>query len=392
MKTTIKKVLAILLVITTLTTLCSCSIGKKKVDFKDYITVEYDGFNGYASAHLDYDLSSLNELVDEKKWGNFAEELTELKGDDAKWTLAFVSGCDDFFEMDLEEYYQNLSNGDTIIVNVSVSGDMEYLGVTLEDIEDLIGIKIKNTVIEIEVEGLVDAKTIDLFADVESYIDYNSGYDYPINGKITPEIHFDFDGEKHVDNFTLSKYNASSLVVSYNGERIGVIEFEISKIAKNLSEGNSFTITLVGYEILEEYGYMPLSLTTTLTVPEAADAITSKSQITPEVLQQLKSLVLDNKKGKDQLKIDECYFYTKKSGANEYEKKENGVLIVHSWVEPKFFGGEYTPYHVAIFELCIMPDGTVSLYKADYDGYVATSLDSIHSRMFDYTNFNYEKF
>lgn len=87
MKTTIKKVLAILLVITTLTTLCSCSIGKKKVDFKNYITVEYDGFNGYASAHLDYDLSSLNELVDEEKWENFAEELTELKGDDANGHL-----------------------------------------------------------------------------------------------------------------------------------------------------------------------------------------------------------------------------------------------------------------------------------------------------------------
>lgn len=297
-KSAIKSTLAVILAAATaLLSFCSCSLGKTKIDIEEHITVAYSSFNKHAKADMTIDYDSIEALVDSEKMKKYfakvnpeEAELYDYFGDSASlWT---------FIDVDFAQEYENLANGDIIVVTATPSSEMESAGETIEDIEKGLGISIKDA--EIKVEGLVDAKEIDLLKDIDKYIAFEG-----TNGKGTFKIEIPEEAAFEVDGFYFNPFTApkNGYRVVYNNEDIGSIAYKLKsednsgKIRTDYAKGEICTIIFDYSELkanLEELGYVAKAEEYEVTVPDLGEYITSKDQLTQEDMEILRNGLLEH--------------------------------------------------------------------------------------------------
>ena len=118
--------------------MCSCtgsqssnfdsdSIFKKTIDAKEYITIDYGKYNGYSSPSIEVNYEALSAQIDAETFNNFVNTLhTELR-----WEIQMYDCMAKIFNIELEEYYDDVSNGDKIRVKISVRPSLEGLGLTM---------------------------------------------------------------------------------------------------------------------------------------------------------------------------------------------------------------------------------------------------------------------
>lgn len=316
MKNILKKVIAIVLTLSTLLTLCSCgAIGRTKVDIKEYVEVEFDGLNGYATASLNVDYDGLNAVVAE----NLQKFVSKMSDEQSDFLLLGLSDIRSYIVFDFKEEYSNLSNGDTVTVTISAQDEiLNYLGWDFDDVEKELGIKFVDTEISFKVEGLQDGTYIDLFDGFEEYINYD-GWAYEtkiiVDGEATPVICLPEDFEKQVDDlyFVRAKWSSYTLKVIRNNEHIADIEYCIDSSAKNLSSGDEFKITIRTSSKLAEMNYV-YDESKTFTVPTLSTRISSMEQLSAKDIQQIKNDIATqcNEEEAKVLEVKYLYFGTRK--------------------------------------------------------------------------------
>lgn len=294
-KSAIKSTLAVILAAATaLLSFCSCSLGKTKIDIEEHITVAYSSFNKHAKADMTIDYDSIEALVDSEKMKKYfakvnpeEAELYDYFGDSASlWT---------FIDIDFAQEYENLANGDIIVVTATPSSEMESAGETIEDIEKGLGISIKDA--EIKVEGLVDAKEIDLLKDIDKYIAFEG-----TNGKGVVKINIPEGTEYQIDDFYFKRSYQNGLDVVYNNESLGSLSYSIQpdengKTRTDYRKGEICTVVLSYSQLkanLEELGYVAKAEEYEVTVPDLGEYITSKDQLTQEDMEILRNGLLEH--------------------------------------------------------------------------------------------------
>ena len=383
MTITVKKVIAVVLALSSLLALCSCSAGREKIDLEDFITIEFAKYNGYGTASIDVDEDAIENLIDREKAGEFVAELSEMGGEIAL-SLAFIDEYTDLFSVELAEEYENLSNGDK--VKVIVKSELEELGYGLKDVEKELGIKFKDTEITYKVEGLVDAKTIDIFEGIEECITYvipNYSEKTPISGESSAIINIPEDFERVVDGMYFVRGDSShSLKVVYNNQRIDEIGFSIDGKKTKVSSGDKINVVITGGNGLQEYNYLIPYRTKEYTVPKLAERVESKSQLTADKISEIKSEAVQYmEKYFETSTIYELYCYEIKPSSDTNIKC--GVAMIadyDSW---------FNDYVNLIICPIILPDGTWE-YEISTAGYHRT-LEDAKTRLFDNTNYTYEK-
>lgn len=221
---------------------CAAGNSKTKICVTDTLTVTVSGPNGYGTATLENEDDWMYEAlaVFKQKAGDYLEEL--------EW-IASVQADTVTFELSQTE---GLSNGDVITVTATINED---------DLEGL-PIKLTSKKVKVEVSGLEDVQTADLFESIE--VTYE-GY--------APYASVSVSGE--------SSYTS----VSYSIEG-----------GDNLDIGDTFTITAqYDEDDLLAAGYVAESDTKTIAVT-AADIesyVTEVSEITDEVLEEMKAQAED---------------------------------------------------------------------------------------------------
>lgn len=110
----------------------------KEIDFKEYTTVRFEGYDGSGFVHIDVDFGSITDLFMDE---NFT-------------TIYDISNN---FKVSKEENDGKLSNGDKITVRINYN----------KEGFDKINTKAVNADMEFEVSGLEEKEVLDIFKDVE---------------------------------------------------------------------------------------------------------------------------------------------------------------------------------------------------------------------------------
>lgn len=331
----IKATLAIILAaVTALLTFCSCSAGKKKIDIEDYITVEYSSFNRHATAKLTVDYDAIEALVDDEKMSRyFAKvnpqdaEIYSYYGDSSSlWT---------FIDIGFAQEYKNLANGDVITVTATPSEEMESAGKTLKDIEKGLGISIKDA--EIKVEGLEEAKEIDLFTGIEDFYTFTG-----VNGSGMIKIEVPNDISIKVGDFYLKQKTFSNgLEIIHNNQSLGVYTLQPETDGEALGiltpkddykKGDIAKISIsYRYDLktnLENLGYVAKSEEYKITVPDLGSYVTSASQLSKADIEAIKKEFTEEVLNKDSsVQLVSAYFGTINPDQTCEDKKKTAVFI-----------------------------------------------------------------
>lgn len=294
---TAKSALALVLALATvIVSFCSCSLARKKVKIEDFVTVEFSSFNKHATASLTVDYDAFNISVDNDKMLKYIKKLNPEAASYYEYYQEPVS-LSVFLDVQLAEEYENLANGDVVVVTAVPSEEMESVKQTVEDIEKGLGISIKDA--EIEVEGLADAKEIDFFAKFDEYLKFDG-----VNGKGTMRVDIPEGTTFEVDGiyFSCNNYYRNSYTAVYENQDIGSVTFrqkadETGNYKTDFAKGDSCTVELEYSSLktkLEELGYIAKADEYTVTVPDLGSYITSKEQLTDKDKETLKKALIDH--------------------------------------------------------------------------------------------------
>lgn len=383
MKNTLKKAIAILLAITTLISLCSCSVSGTTVNLEEYITVTFSTYNGYGSADLELDDDALEALIDSEKFIKFVNEVGETS-DEAAALVQFVGSPTELFKVKLAEEYNNLSNGDK--VKVVVESAASEFGFELEDVEKGLGISFSATELEFEVTGLKDVKTLNVFEGIEEYIDYNGSLidGLPIDGEANPAIVFPEGYEKQIDGFYLviDDYCNNRIKIVYNNEVVDKITYYVTGY-NNLSNGDTFAVTVEGGSELKSMDYIIPERSKEYTVSGLPRYLASRDELTSEKLKEVKAEVLEYIKNElGGTKICEIYFYSIKPSSTREVKY--GIIAIGDTTGSFLSGYKYIDVVPVIHA-----DGTWEYSM--YSGYYYDTVEDVYNECFDHNNYTFEK-
>ncbi len=283
-------------------TVLLCSCGSKQINMKDFIEITYESYNGYASAYLDVDYDSLNSQVNNKKINKFVnqciredEDLAffgEVSPEEELFTLA------DFLDFELAESYNNLSNGDKVVVCVSYSGYISE-DITLEKMCKGLGIKIKSTEIEYKVKGLKEPELQK--ANVEELVKVSfSKY----NGYAQPTV--EIDAEKFRELFDQKIF---SIYKTQSNSKLSSLLNKISNPAEM-------------FEIVYDQAYNNLS---------NDDKVTFSLEIKPEFAEA--GVTFDTIKEKLYVEFKDRKVTSKVSGLEEAKNAINLFEDVEAWIK-----------------------------------------------------------
>lgn len=212
-----KKFFIFTLLIATVLTLTSC--GSQTIKIQDYIDVKFEpAYNGYAKPILEIDEDSLNELMNPNKTIRFIEELLksnedyEDMSDDIVELLSeepeLIPGFTTFFDIDFDNNYKELKNGDTVVVKITLNRELEdVVDITLKEVAKKLGIKISKTEFEFEVKDLEELSAVEVNLDKLFNVDFGK-YD----GYASPSVEIDYKYLENliIDEFVDNLYNQTS--------------------------------------------------------------------------------------------------------------------------------------------------------------------------------------
>lgn len=285
---------------------------KKKIDLHDYIAVEFDGYDSFGTASVDFDYDKfykdLKDSISERKAKKAAEEmkdtlaeldLSSLSEGVASFSehLGYLAVCDGLnWELDKDA---ELSNGDT----VTLSFDFD------NDLAKKYGIKFVGKDKEFTVKGLEEVTVIDPFKDIEV-------------------------------TFSGTAPNASASVTNNSDEDVVKSLYFNIEPNYNLSKGDKITVSIDIDEeyILSEYGCKFSATSKEYTCDNVDAYLTDGADISDELLTSMKNQTLDTidsyfASNSDYLKASDkkyvgYYFLTNKQEDSWYER--NIVYIVYS--------------------------------------------------------------
>lgn len=358
----IKKIISLILALTTVLLLASCSIIRKSIDIKDFVTVTFDSYNGYSSPEMEVDYNIFTQQFDTEKMVRYFKkvcpedaQLYNQYGDDKNIST--------YFSIEFEKDYHNLSNGDKVVVKPVVSEEMESAGQTIEDVEKGLGVNIKEA--EFTVEGLEDAKGIEVIKNINEWISYDG-----VSGEARAKIDGPDGMKTQTDDFyfTTSEHNTNSISVVRNNTLLGTIGVffeETSSInAYDLKEGDTLHVYLTGQEVfekLDEAGYVVARTKFEVTVPDLGDYVTAKHQLNEKNIKAIQNAVLeDANQDNKNARVISKYFATAKPGVACDTGKANLIAFVIE--KDGFWGKEIYTYDV--HSIIKSPDGEIK-YKFD---------------------------
>ena len=347
-----KKIFLVLITLAMVTSFASCGVGAQKIDMRDYVTVTYDSFNGYATADIEVDKEGIMERIDNEKLVAFVKEMIGY------YPLYGTMTAEDLFDFNFAEEYENLSNGDKIELVVDIDSSFLEFGVTLEEMEKALGIKVSNKNISFKVEGLEEANLFDIFADIENIIKFEGA-----NGFGTASVTFSRDYVFQQGDFYFSAedtFYSNEVDVIYNNKVIGEVTYYCD--TKNLSNGEKVVVTTKTYlrDALEEMGYIIPEYSKEYTVSGLGDYITSTDQLTDEVSAKVFSAIEEKIYEKfDSSKVELAGFYIGqiKPGKELKSNAPTEAVIIFKY-QDSWVG---TTYCVAgAYDIIVYDDGEIS--------------------------------
>lgn len=227
-------------------TLCSC--GSKTIDLTDeklaYLT--YNGCNGKATPVITVLNDEIKDEIDRDKAKKYIDKLVDdlSRKDDLRDELdkkyKEIDVFDVFFDVEFDEAYTNLSNGDEVLVNVILSDAADDAGLEKKDVEKGLGIKFKDQY-SYTVSGLEDAVEVDVFQSTDKMVEVTG-----FNKHGTAELKIQ-DGYEYTDKkYTVRKYDYSDRVLCVydtNDDIIARLYLSIDK-TENLSNNDEITISI----------------------------------------------------------------------------------------------------------------------------------------------------
>lgn len=227
--------IAALVVIIAIIVVVVLMMQPKKFNLEEYVELSYDGYDGYATAHVSIDESKLYEDILAAK-GKKVEDLESL------WSLSSLSGAAkeymlleeavDSIDVEITSEREHLSNGDTI--TASITYDNEIAGQSK--------IQFTGETVTLAVEGLQPVTEIDPF----------EGLKVTFTGKApNGEVEFSYEGSNaEVKNYRFTADKKDGL---RNGD---VVTISINADDENtLKAGYAFSKKEAQYTVsgLEEY-------------------------------------------------------------------------------------------------------------------------------------------
>ncbi|SES76586.1 hypothetical protein SAMN02910413_0809 [Pseudobutyrivibrio sp. C4] len=254
-----KKKFGLLMLISTGILLGLTGCGKEQLNVNEYVTLKYEGYDGYGEVKVD----GINS-------DDFYKSVVKLAGKNAKIDVSDETAVKEASVILLEEALENasieessnLSNGDKIKISSEISES------TAEKFESNTGIKIKCNSINTKVKGLKDPADF----DIKDYVSFKTeGY--------SPNI--EIKAEKNtLKNWPKFKYSQKEGLK--NGDVVTI------QIGKSESEFEAFRT---------ENNLPEFDRTFTYTVEGAPSIVESYDEVTDELLDDLKSKA-DSKKDK----------------------------------------------------------------------------------------------
>lgn len=386
----IKKIISIILALVTVFSLTSCSVTRKSIDLKDFVTVTFDSYNGFSSPEMEVDYQLLSHEFDTEKMVKYfkkvcpedAQVYNEF-GDDQNFST--------YLSIEFEKDYNYLSNGDEVVVKTVVSSEMESAGQTIEDVEKGLGVKFKNATFT--VEGLEDAKGLKVIENIEDWIVYAGA-----NGDGAVTIDGPDDLSFQIDDFYFTgHYNAISIV--HNNTSLGYLTVRIKNDetypATELKKGDTILVYLDGKSVMEkldEMGYVIERTEFKATVPDLGEYITDKDKLTEKnikrIQKELSEKVID-KNGNG--KLISTYFAKAKPGV-ACEKGKVGLVVAIYESIGGLFGNRKGMYVIEADSIIKNSDGELR-FKA-YDGYLysqGSTEQEAYNNGFDHENYTFEK-
>ena len=249
---------AVVLILLVLASFFALLPRKTKVNLDKYVTVSFDGYDGYGKALVKFDkdayLKDYKKKIKLKKSGNFLQDsLTKNYG---AAELLYDFYVDGNWKIEGDSSDGKLKNGETVKLS---------WGFNQEELEELFKVKFSSKGTEFKVEGLKDVQLFDAFKD----------FDYKFTG-ISPEGAVEWKGTGDMDGSKGYYFTVEPSMDLKNGDKVKV------KIEPANPES-----------VIQKYGIAPKETEKEITVEGLPSYVEKADAISDSLLQDMQKEITD---------------------------------------------------------------------------------------------------
>lgn len=362
---------AVVLILLVLASFFALLPRKTKVNLDKYVTVSFDGYDGYGKALVKFDkdayLKDYKKKIKLKKSGNFLQDsLTKNYG---AAELLYDFYVDGNWKIEGDSSDGKLKNGETVKLS---------WGFNQEELEEQFKVKFSSKGTEFKVEGLKDVQLFDAFKD----------FDYKFTG-ISPEGAVEWKGTGDMDGSKGYYFTVEPSMDLKNGDKVKV------KIEPANPES-----------VIQKYGIAPKETEKEITVEGLPSYVEKADAISDSLLQDMQKEITDKIQSQLASQGEEVsfvgaeylgyYFLTSKS-ANAFEHNIMFPVMkvnVQINIPDKSYSAQHSYYFTGAFTN-LMDEGsgkvTVDLNDMDIPYHYAT-IDTGVVAWFSTVKFNFSGF
>ena len=362
---------AVVLILLVLASFFALLPRKTKVNLDKYVTVSFDGYDGYGKALVKFDkdayLKDYKKKIKLKKSGNFLQDsLTKNYG---AAELLYDFYIDGNWKIEGDSSDGKLKNGETVKLS---------WGFNQEELEEQFKVKFTSKGTEFKVEGLKDVQLFDAFKD----------FDYKFTG-ISPEGAVEWKGTGDMDGSKGYYFTVEPSMDLKNGDKVKV------KIEPANPES-----------LIQKYGIAPKETEKEITVEGLPSYVEKADAISDSLLQDMQKEITDKIQSQLASQGEEVsfvgaeylgyYFLTSKS-ANAFEHNIMFPVMkvnVQINIPDKSYNAQHSYYFTGAFTN-LMDEGsgkvTVDLNDMDIPYHYAT-IDTGVVSWFSTVKFNFSGF
>ena len=362
---------AVVLILLVLASFFALLPRKTKVNLDKYVTVSFDGYDGYGKALVKFDkdayLKDYKKKIKLKKSGNFLQDsLTKNYG---AAELLYDFYIDGNWKIEGDSSDGKLKNGETVKLS---------WGFSQEELEEQFKVKFTSKGAEFKVEGLKDVQLFDAFKD----------FDYKFTG-IAPEGAVEWKGTGDMDGSKGYYFTVEPSMDLKNGDKVKV------KIEPANPES-----------LIQKYGIAPKETEKEITVEGLPSYVEKADAISDSLLQDMQKEITDKIQSQLASQGEEVsfvgaeylgyYFLTSKS-ANAFEHNIMFPVMkvnVQINIPDKSYTAQHSYYFTGAFTN-LMDEGsgkvTVDLNDMDIPYHYAT-IDTGVVAWFSTVKFNFSGF
>lgn len=344
------------------------------VDISKLLIIDFGKYEGYASPSIEIDYGYFRSLLIDEVVDDFAE-----KSKNSQVQAMLARDCKEWFSAKFDKAYSNLKNGDVIKVGLVLDNVFADSGISFADFEAGLALNFNGSTNTYVVDGLVEPKNvIDIFEGIEQHIVYEGANGRGRIGNKQIEIPEDYSRQEG-DIYFSNGFWSNSVKIVHNNTKIGEITYYIE--GENLSGGDVLEITAsCPTDVLEKLGYIVPTTKTNVTVPDLGEYLTSQEQLTPDIIEAIKTEIY----GKEDVKtIDKLYYANYRPGVEcTFESTSFVVAIVYR----SMWSGGYCIDQLN--DIIIKSDGTVVIENYDEDLWGDKTIEKAESKL-DVMRYNF---